>query len=121
MGEGEVNGFLTHLATGERVAASTQNQAPAAPLFCYDKVLHRPLGQVEGVVRARRPRRLLALLTREEVRAVLNELDGTPHLVSSLLYGSGLRLLECLRLRVKDIDFHGTDITVRDGKAARIG
>ncbi|HWO69213.1 MAG TPA: integron integrase [Actinomycetota bacterium] len=119
MGEGEVNRFLTHLATRERVAASTQNQALAALLFCYDKVLGRPLDQIEGVVRARRPRRLPVVLTREEVRAVLNELDGTPHLVCSLLYGSGLRVLECLRLRVKDIDLHRGEIIVRDGKGGK--
>ncbi|MBA3552373.1 MAG: integron integrase [Actinobacteria bacterium] len=119
MGEREVNQFLTHLATGERVGASTQNQALAALLFCYDKVLHRPLGQIEGVVRARRPRRLPVVLTREEVGAVLNELDGTPRLVCMLLYGSGLRLLECLRLRVKDIDLHRGEITVRDGKGGK--
>jgi site-specific recombinase XerC len=119
MDEGDINRFLTHLATGERVAASTQNQALAALLFLYDKVLHRPLGQIEGVVRARRPRRLPVVLTREEVRAVLNELDGTPHLVCSLLYGSGLRLLECLRVGVKDIDLHRGEITVRDGKGGK--
>ncbi|MGQ0668100.1 MAG: integron integrase, partial [Actinomycetota bacterium] len=119
MGEREVNQFLTHLATGERVAASTQNQALAALLFCYDKVLHRPLGQIEGVVRARRPRRLPVVLTRQEVGAVLNELEGTPRLVCTLLYGSGLRLLECLRLRVKDVDLHRGEISVRDGKGGK--
>jgi len=119
MGQPEVNQFLTHLAVHERVAASTQNQALAALLFLYDKVLDRPLGQIEGVVRARRPRRLPVVLTRQEVRAVLEELDGTPRLVCTLLYGSGLRLLECLRLRVKDIDFQRNEILVRDGKGGK--
>ena len=91
MGEMEVNQFLTHLAVHERVAASTQNQALAALLFVYDKVLNRRLGQIEGVVRARRPRRLPVVLTRHEVRAVLDGLDGAPQLVCSLLYGSAQR------------------------------
>jgi hypothetical protein len=119
MGEPEVNEFLTHLAVDERVAASTQNQALAALLFLYERVLHRPLGRIEGVVRARRPRRLPVVLTRPEVRAVLDGLDGTPRLVCMLLYGSGLRLLECLRLRVKDVDFQRSEITVRDGKGGQ--
>ncbi len=92
--------FLTHLVTSGRVSASTQNQALAALLFLYDKALHRPLGQVEGVARARRPRRMPVVLTPKEVRAVLDSLGDTPSLVCGLLYGSGLRLLECLRLRV---------------------
>ena len=119
MGEPEVNEFLTHLAVDERVAASTQNQALAALLFLYERVLRRPLGRIEGVVRARRPRRLPVVLTRPEVRAVLDGLDGTPRLMCMLLYGSGLRLLECLRLRVKDVDFQRNEITVRDGKGAK--
>ncbi len=119
MAEPEVNQFLTHLAVHDRVAASTQNQALAALLFLYDKVLNRSLGQIEGVVRARRPRRLPVVLSREEVRAVLGGLDGTPRLVCALLYGSGLRLLECLRLRIKDIDLQRNEITVRDGKGGK--
>ena len=121
MGEREVNAFLTHLAVGDRVAASTQNQALAALLFLYETVLHQPLGRIEGVVRARRPRRLPLVLAPKEVRAVLDGLDGTPRLVCALLYGSGLRLLECLRLRVKDIDFQRNEITVRAAREARIG
>ncbi len=117
--EREVNAFLTHLAVGDRVAASTQNQALAALLFLYDSVLHRPLGRIEGVIRARRPRRLPVVLAPKEVRAVLDGLDGTPRLVCALLYGSGLRLLECLRLRVKDIDFQRNEITIRDGKGGK--
>jgi len=119
MGEREVNEFLTHLAVSGRVAAATQNQALAALLFLYDSVLHRPLGRVEEVVRARRPRRVPVVLTREEVRAVLDGLDGIPRLVCALLYGSGLRLLECLRLRVKDLDFQRNEITIRDGKGGK--
>jgi len=119
MNEREVNEFLTHLAVGACVAASTQNQALAALLFLYDSVLRRPLGRIEGVVRARRPRRLPVVLTPQEVRAVLDNLDGTPRLVCALLYGSGLRLLECLRLRVKDIDLQRNEITVRDGKGGK--
>lgn len=119
MGEPEVNEFLTHLAVDERVAASTQNQALAALLFLYDKVLNRRLSEIGDVVRARRPQRLPVVLTRQEVRAVLAGLDGTPRLVCMLLYGSGLRLLECLRLRVKDIDFQRNEITVRDGKGGK--
>jgi len=116
MGELEINRFLTSLAIQDHVAASTQNQALAALLFLYDKVLNRPLGHIENVIRAHRPRRLPAVLSRQEVRTVLGELNGTPLLVCDLLYGSGLRLLECLRLRVKDIDFHRNEITIRDGK-----
>jgi len=119
MGAADVNRFLTHLAVDERVAASTQNQALAALLFLYDSVLRRPLGRIEGVVRARRPRRLPVVLTPQEVRAVLDNLDGTPRLVCALLYGSGLRLLECLRLRVKDVDVQRNEITVRDGKGGK--
>ncbi|MGQ0549110.1 MAG: integron integrase [Armatimonadota bacterium] len=119
MADLEVNQFLTHLAVHGRVAASTQNQALAALLFLYAKVLNRSLGQIEGVVRARRPRRLPVVLTRQEVRAVLDELNGTPPLVCTLLYGSGLRLLECLGLRVKDVDFHRQEIRVREGKGRK--
>jgi integrase len=119
MGEGEVNRFLTHLAVQGRISASTQNQALAALLFLYNIVLHRPLGRLEGVVRARRPRRLPVVLSRQEVRAVLDGLEGTPRLVCALLYGAGLRLLECLRLRVKDVDFQRHEITVRDGKGGK--
>jgi integron integrase len=119
MSEVEVNQFLTHLAVQGRVSASTQNQALAALLFLYGSVLGRPLGQIVGVVRARRPRRLPVVLSRQEVKAVLDGLEGTPRLVCALLYGSGLRLLECLRLRVKDIDFQRREITVRDGKGGK--
>ena len=92
--EGDVNRFLTQLAVERNVAASTQNQAPAAVLFLYEHVLEKPLNRIEGVVRARRPKRLPVVLTREEVGAVLAQLNGVPRLVGTILYGSGLRLLE---------------------------
>jgi integron integrase len=116
MGEPEVNAFLTHLAVERNVAASTQNQALCALLFLYEHVLHRPLNRVGGVVRANRPKRLPVVLTREEVRRLLAELDDPYRLMGQLMYGSGLRLLECLRLRVKDVDFGRGEVTVREGK-----
>lgn len=115
MAEPEVNAFLTHLAVDRHVAAATQNQALAALLFLYDAVLGRPLNQLD-MVRAARPKRLPVVLTREEVRAVLVRLDGVHGLYARLLYGTGMRLLEGLRLRVKDIDYGLNRITVRGGK-----
>ena len=103
MGEAEINAFLTHLAVDEHVSASTQNQALSALLFLYRHVLGREVGELE-LVRANRPRRLPVVLTRDEVRRLLGGLEGEPRLVASLLYGSGLRLMECLRLRVCDLD-----------------
>jgi integron integrase len=116
MAEPEVDAFLTHLAVDRNVSASTQNQALAALLFLYEHVLKQPLDRVEGVVRANRPKRLPVVLTRGEVRRVLDQLDGTYRLMGELMYGAGLRLLECLRLRVKDLDFERGEITVREGK-----
>jgi integron integrase len=116
MGAAEINAFLTHLAVAGRVSASTQNQAFSALLFLYQKVLEVDPGRIAGVVRAVRPKRLPVVLTRDEVRRVIEQLDGTFALMVRLLYGSGLRLLECLRLRVKDIDFGRNEITVRQGK-----
>jgi integron integrase len=116
MAEPEVNQFLTHLAVDRAVAASTQNQALAALLFLYDAVLGRPLDRLGGVIRANRPARLPTVLTVDEVRAVLGRLDGTYRLIGDLMYGGGLRLLECLRLRVKDVDFGAGLLFVRDGK-----
>jgi integron integrase len=116
MGAAEINAFLTDLAVVGRVSASTQNQAFSALLFLYQKVLEVDPGRIAGVVRAVRPKRLPVVLTREEVRRVIEQLDGTFALIARLLYGSGLRLLECLRLRVKDIDFGRGEITVRQGK-----
>jgi integron integrase len=119
MGEPEINAFLTHLALKERVSASTQNQALAALLFLYRHALGREVGELGDVVRARRPKRLPVVLTREEVKAVLNQLHGEKWLMAALMYGAGLRLMECLRLRVQDIDFARNEITVRDGKGAK--
>ncbi|MDP2361818.1 MAG: integron integrase [bacterium] len=116
MGEAEVNAFLTHLAVAERVAPSTQNQALAALLFLYRTVLERNLGELSAVIRARRPIRLPVVLTRDEVRAVLGRLRGERWLMASLLYGSGLRLMECHRLRVQDLDLSRREILVRSGK-----
>ena len=119
LAEGEVNRFLTHLAVKGNVAASTQNQALVALLFLYEHVLEQPLNRIEGVVRARKPRRLPVVLTREEVEGVLDRLDGVPRLVCAVLYGSGLRVFEGLGLRVKDLDFGGGEIVVRDGKGRK--
>ena len=111
--------FLTHLAVAGRVAASTQNQAKSAVLFLYREVLAVELPWLDGVKQARAPKRLPVVLTRDEVGAVLARLEGTQWLIGSLLYGSGLRLMECLRLRVKDVDFGRNEILVRDGKGAK--
>jgi len=119
MGEREISHFLSSLATDGRVSASTQNQALSALLFLYQEVLNRRLEWLEGVVRAKRPVRLPVVLTRDEVAAILGQLDGTCHLMASLMYGAGVRLMECCRLRVKDIDLARGEITVRDGKGAK--
>ena len=116
MGAAEVTRFLSSLAVDGRVAASTQNQALGALLFLYRDVLDLDLPWLDGVVRAKRPERLPVVLTREEVAAVLRPLTGVPRLMASLLYGSGLRLLECCRLRVQDVDFGRNQIVVRGGK-----
>lgn len=119
MGEAEINAFLTHLAVEGRVSASTQTQALCALLFLYRTVLSREVGELEGLVRARRKRKLPVVLTPSEVRSILSGLDGTEHLFLSLLYGTGMRLMEGLRLRVKDIDFSYEQILIRDGKGAK--
>ena len=116
MGVAEVTAFLTSLAVHDKVAASTQNQALSALLFLYREVLGVELPWLDDVVRAKRPLHLPVVLTRDEVRAVLQRLDGVPRLMAILLYGAGLRLLECCRLRVKDVDFATNQITIRDGK-----
>lgn len=110
---------LTHLAVQGKVAASTQNQALAALLFLYRHVLQREVGELGEVVRARRARRLPVVLSRDEVRLVLGRLDGDRRLVAAMLYGAGLRLMECLRLRVQDVDLERCEIIVRDGKGAK--
>ncbi len=119
MGEPDISRFLSSLATEDRVSASTQNQALSALLFLYQEVLRRDLEWLKDVIRAKRPIRLPVVLTRQEVEAVLDEVRGTPWLMASLMYGSGLRLMECCRLRVKDVDLARVEIIVRDGKGAK--
>jgi integron integrase len=119
LGHTEVEAFLTHLAVAGRVASSTQNQAKSALLFLYKEVLGVELPWLTGVQSAKRPARLPVVLTREEVRVVLGHTSGTSGLILRLLYGSGMRILEALRLRVKDVDFDRREILVRDGKGAR--
>jgi integron integrase len=115
----DISAFLTWLATNQHVSASTQNQALAALLFLYERVLGLPVGPVEHVVRAKLPLRLPVVLSEREVASVLAHLEGTMWIVGVLLYGSGLRLEECLALRLKDIDFDRNQITVRRGKGQR--
>ena len=119
LGPEQVTAFLTHLAVKECVAASTQKQALAAVLFLYRKVLKMDMPWLHDMVRVQRPAKLPVVLDRLEVSAVLSHLTGLPALVVSLLYGSGLRLMEALKLRIKDIDFHRSAITVRSGKGNR--
>ena len=116
LGAAEVEAFLTHLAVAGNVAAATQNQAKSALLFLYREVLETELPWLDNVERARAPKRLPVVLTREEVQGVLGRLTGTHWLIASLLYGAGLRIMEALRLRVKDVDFTRKEILVRDGK-----
>ena len=116
MGAPEVTRFLSSLAVDGKVAASTQNQAQSALLFLYGEALEVDLPWMHEIVRAKRPQRLPVVLTRDEVRAVLRRIDGTPRLMAFLLYGAGLRLLECCRLRVQDVDFGTNQIVVRCGK-----
>ena len=116
MGAAEVEAFLSHLAVAGKVAASTQNQAKSALLFLYREVLALELPWLDNVTQAKIPQRLPVVLTVSEVKSVLNRLDGTLWLMASLLYGGGLRLMECVRLRVKDVDFEMRQMTVREGK-----
>lgn len=118
MGVPEIEAFLTHLATQQNVAASTQNQALAAILFLYRHVLKKELPDPIDALRAKKSKRLPTVLTKEETQRIIGALSGTHQLMAKLLYGSGLRLMECLRLRVKDLDFAQHQITVRDGKGA---
>ncbi len=115
MGADEVRAFLSDLAINRRVAASTQNQALNAIIFLYKHILKKELGDINAI-RARRPRRLPVVLTREEVAKVFQHLTGSEKLMAELLYGAGLRLMECLRLRVKEVDFSAKRILIRDGK-----
>jgi len=119
MGEGEVNQFLSYLATQRNVSASTQNQALSAILFLYKNVLHKELGDFGNVIRAKRSRKIPVVFTKDEVKRILTLISGEKQLMATLLYSSGLRLAECLRLRVKDIEFNQNYITVRDGKGEK--
>jgi integron integrase len=116
MGEHEISQFLSALAVDRHVSASTQNQALNAVLFLYRHVLDLNPGWIDNIVRAKRPQRLPVVLRKHEVKALLDALEGVPWLMGHLLYGAGLRLMECLRLRVKDIDFSANSIVVREGK-----
>jgi len=119
LGAPEVEQFLTHLAVARQVAAPTQNQAKAALLFLYREVLGMPLPWLDGIESAKPSRHLPLVLSRGEVAALLCRFEGTHHLVARLLYGTGMRLLECLRMRVKDVDFSYRRVLVRDGKGAK--
>ena len=119
MAEPEINAFLSHLALKKKISASTQNQALSALLFLYRHVLGREVGNLGDVVRARKPRRLPVVMTREDVKAILNTLTGNKKIMATLMYGAGLRLMECLQLRVQDIDFSRNEILVRNGKGAK--
>ncbi|MBT3016979.1 MAG: integron integrase [Candidatus Thiodiazotropha sp. (ex Clathrolucina costata)] len=116
LGKQEIEAFLTHLAVDRKVSASTQNQAFNALLFLYREVLELKMPQLDSVRRAKKPKQLPTVLSPDEVRQVLSHLDGKYWIAANLLYGSGLRLLECLRLRVQDIDFNLAQIMVRGGK-----
>lgn len=119
MGAAEVEAFLTNLAVEANVAAATQNLALSAILFLYREVLELPLPWLDSIERAKKPARLPTVLTQTEVAAVLGRLDGTAALMLRLLYGTGMRLMECVRLRVKDVDFAMRQITVRDGNGGK--
>jgi integron integrase len=119
MGETEVAGFLTHLATERDVSASTHQQALSALLFLYRNVLSIELPWLGNIVRPKKPRRLPVVLSRDEVQLLLAQLEGTPRLMGRLLYGTGMRIMECLRLRVKDLDLRRGEIVVRHGKGGR--
>lgn len=116
LGAAEVEQFLTHLAVQGKVSASTQNQAKSALLFLYREVLILELPWLENVEQAKTPKRLPVVLNREEIQAILSRLRGTHWLVASLLYGTGMRILEALRLRVQDVDFKRREILIRDAK-----
>jgi integron integrase len=116
MGEQEITSFLTHLAVDKHVAPSTQNQALAAILFLYKEVLERELDWMDDIVRAKRSVRIPEVLSPEQVRRLIDQLEGTHQLLARLIYGTGMRLMEAVRLRVRDVDFHYRQITVRNGK-----
>jgi integron integrase len=119
MGEREIVEFLSHLAGEQRVSASTQNQALSALLFLYRQVMDRELEWLHGVVRSKQPVRLPVVLTRDEVDSILQHLKGTSWIMAGILYGAGLRLMECARLRIKDVEFNRDRITIRSGKGRK--
>lgn len=119
MGEVEIRAYISHLAVNEGISASTQTVALSALLFLYRDVLKKDLPYVSNIERARKPKRLPVVFSRDEVNRLLAHLEGLHWLLAGLLYGSGLRLMECLRLRVKDIDFTYGQVTVRDGKGEK--
>ena len=119
MGEAEVAAFLTHLTVNRNVAPATQAQALNALVFLYRKVLNRPLDEINGIVRSKKKPKIPVVLTQLEVSTVLSKLGGVHWLAGCLLYGSGLRLMECIRLRVKDVDFGRLSVTVRQGKGGK--
>jgi len=114
--ENAIKNFLTHLAVKENVSASTQNIALNAILFLYKNVLNKPIDKIENVVRAKNSRKVPIVFSKDEITLILQNLDGIYKLMASLLYGTGMRLMECLRLRIKDIDFKNNIILIRDGK-----
>ena len=119
MDESDVSQYLTYLAVRKNVAASTQNQALSAILFLYREVIKKEIGWVDGVERAKRPQRVPVVFTRDEVKKILIHLEGTKWIMASLLYGAGLRLRDCVRLRIKDVDFGCNQVIVRDGKGQK--
>jgi len=119
MGEDDIRQFISYLAVQAKISASTQTVALSALLFLYRDVLKQELRYVKNIERAKPAKHLPVVFTRNEVQSVLARLDGTPHLIASLLYGSGLRLMEAVRLRVKDIDFERHELTIRQGKGAK--
>ena len=119
MAEAEINTFLTYLAVKGKVSSSTQNQALSALLFLYRYVIGKEVGDLGEVIRARKARHLPVVLTRDEVKIVFRQMTGDTHLMASLMYGAGLRLMECLQLRVQDVDFGANQIIVRNGKGAK--
>lgn len=119
LGENEISEFLTQLAVKENVAASTQNLALCSIIFLYKEVLRKDLGDLEKLIWAKKPKRLPVVFSKKEVKKVLSRLEGINWLIGNILYGGGLRLIECLRLRVQDIDFEYSEIIIRNGKGGK--
>ena len=119
MAEKEIRQFISDLAVNAKISASTQTVALSAILFLYRDVLKQPLPYIDQIERAKPSKKLPVVFTRSEVQTLLARLDGTHHLIASLLYGSGMRLMEVIRLRVKDIDFERSELTIREGKGAK--